>query len=174
MKTPTLFDLVNPELAPDAAETFGRATPCCCPWQPGAPEDHCDSVSSGAIARGVFCRRAEAAAFSVTHEAEARSLPRKGVASTSLTAYRDIQDSLPSREAAVLVGLRRYQAVHGRWPTSYELYRAMAAEGYAFDLNSVRPRLTALWGKGHVIQTARRRCTVTGKRAYVWAVDEEG
>ena len=95
------------------------------------------------------------------------------VQATSVDAYRDLADTLPAREQAVLIGLRRHWASYRQAPTSYELFESMRADGCAFDLNSVRPRLTALWKKGRVIQQARRRCSVTGKTAYTWAINEE-
>ena len=99
--------------------------------------------------------------------------PAKRVATTSIEAYRDIQDSLPARENAVLVGLRRYRAAHRSWPTSYELFRSMSEEGAAFDLNAVRPRLTALHAKGRITRQPKRICRITAKSAYTWAVNEE-
>ena len=95
------------------------------------------------------------------------------VADTSLEAYRHLQDSLPAREQAVLIGLRRYAIVHGHAPTSYELFEAMRADGAAFDLNSVRPRLNSLFNKGDVVRLAKRPCRVTNKTAYTWAIQEE-
>lgn len=93
------------------------------------------------------------------------------VTETSIEAYRGLD--LPAREAAVLIGLRRYAIVHGHAPTSYELFRDMQAEGCAFDINAVRPRLTALWKKSLIIKSDWRACAVTGKNAYTWAITKE-
>ena len=97
---------------------------------------------------------------------------QKQVASTSIEAYRTLGSSLPAREQAVLIGLRRFWASRRFFPTSYELFAAMQAEGAAFDLNSVRPRITALFNKGALTREAKRVCHVTGKRAYTWAIQD--
>ena len=125
--TNSLFgDLFNPNLAPDAAETFDRAN---------APAP-------------------------------------KRVASTSIEAYRAITPELPQREHEVLIGLRRYYAVYRRWPTAYELLRWMQTEGVAFDVNSVRPRLTALRARGRVRQADKRPCTVTRRTVFTWVIED--
>ena len=95
------------------------------------------------------------------------------VEATSLEAYRGLENTLPAREQAVLIGLRRYAIVHGHAPTSYELFSDMRADGCAFDLNSVRPRLTSLFQHGRVTREGKRVCAITKKTAYTWAVTTE-
>jgi hypothetical protein len=86
------------------------------------------------------------------------------VTDTSHSAFEALRDSLPRRERLVWDAL----AACSTPPTAYELERQMARAGNAFDLNSVRPRLTALHAKGCVRWAGKRKCTVTGKRAYTW------
>lgn len=83
----------------------------------------------------------------------------KRMQDTSLEAHRAIQPELPKREADVLAAVLL-------WPdsTSYELVKLM----HAADVNSVRPRLTALRDKGLVQECASRPCHVTGHRAITW------
>lgn len=111
--------------------------------------------------------------LSDTYAEEFAPAAQKQVASTSVKAYRELSDTLPERERAVLIGLRRYWASHRQAPTSYELFESMKADGCAFDLNSVRPRLTALFQHGRVAREAKRMCRVTSKTAYTWAIKEE-
>lgn len=108
-----------------------------------------------------------------TYAEEFAPKPAKAVASTSVDVYRELADSLPAREQAVLIGLRRYFAVHRCAPTAYELFESMRADGCAFDLNSVRPRLTSLFQHGRVSREAKRVCRVTAKKAFTWAIKEE-
>lgn len=89
-----------------------------------------------------------------------------GVQDTSHAAYSGLRGGLPRRERQVWDAL----AACRRAPTAYELTDAMQRAGVAFDLNSVRPRLTALHEKGHVRRCGKRACGVTGKRVYTWAV----
>jgi hypothetical protein len=86
------------------------------------------------------------------------------VQDTSLSAYTDLRDSLPRRERLV------WEALHQctKPPTAYELMRQMKGAGTAFDLNSTRPRLCSLYGKGCVRRIGKRKCTVTGRLAYTW------
>lgn len=99
--------------------------------------------------------------------------PQTGVASTSLEAYAGLRGSLPECEAAVLIGLRRYVAVHHHAPTAYELFQFMASEHSAVDLNSVRPRITSLYHKGTLTRGTKRACRITNKSAYTWAITQE-
>ena len=92
----------------------------------------------------------------------------KRVQGTSIAVYRDdIVPTLPRREALVLAGLTDRAPM-----TAYELFRSMEADGLAddglFDLNSVRPRLTALVDRGLVEKGEKRACTVTGKTVYTY------
>lgn len=91
------------------------------------------------------------------------------IADTSIETYRDhVVPTLAAREQKVLDGLTRYLATHKQAPTAYELYEWMQAQGEAFDLNSVRPRINGLWHKGRIQQGAKRTCAVTGRTAYTW------
>jgi len=90
--------------------------------------------------------------------------PPKAVADTSIDAYRQLVQSLPSRELAVLNALR----AQAEPPSAYELFQWMAARGIVFDLNSVRPRLTELQERHYVERAAKRRCRVTGRTVYTW------
>ena len=131
--TDSLFgDLYNPDLAPDAAETFAAS-----------------------------------------REVETQGLPKKRIAGTSIEAYRVLASGLPRREGIVLVGLGRYRSLYGHWPTAYELYRLLDAEGQVFDINGVRPRLNALHQRGRIRCDGKRPCTVTRRTAYTWAIDNQ-
>lgn len=90
--------------------------------------------------------------------------PPKQMADTSLQVYREIAADLSRREEAVLSALRRCLTP----PTAYELFEQMHARHEAVDLNSVRPRLTALLQKRRVRRGERRTCHVTGRSAYTW------
>ena len=182
MTDPTLFDLVNPEIAPDAAEMSRSTAACQCGHQDREHPQTVQSVWSGRRYRpcavclcGDFTpARHLGSPLTVGARQTGKTITTGGgwSASTSIEAYRALVPELPQREHEVLIGLRRYRSIYGHWPTSYELFRLMEAEGVALDLNSVRPRLTALWKRERVIQTTRRRCTVTGKTAHTWAVDD--
>ena len=89
---------------------------------------------------------------------------QKHVTTTSLDAYSDLQISLPRREALVWTALAQCVVP----PTSYELTERMKAERNAQDVNSVRPRLTALLKKRCVQTVGQRICSVTGKKALTW------
>lgn len=103
--------------------------------------------------------------------------PTRATELTSVEAYREIDPTLAQRERAVLLGLERYHQRRGIWPTAYELYEFMreAAIGGVRDLNSVRPRLTALKAQAIVFNApGRRRCGVTGKAALTWCLPGQG
>lgn len=91
----------------------------------------------------------------------------KAVRTTSGEAYREIEPSLGRREQSVLDALRDWR---GEAPTSYELTEYLKARGQAFDLNSCRPRLTSLQEKHLVVTGEKRRCTISGKRAFTWSL----
>ena len=88
----------------------------------------------------------------------------KHVQDTSIEAYREIAPTLQARERLVLGWLLQAKEP----PTAYELFARMQAAGDAADLNSVRPRLTALESKHVIEKGAKRICRITGKRAYTW------
>lgn len=99
--------------------------------------------------------------------------PAKRVTETSIQAYREIAPSLPKREAAVLNAMQWHSYYAGfAFPTAYELFEQMRRRGLATDLNSVRPRLTALEQRGLIEKGEKRTCTVTGKTAFTWVVKE--
>lgn len=88
------------------------------------------------------------------------------VQDTSVAAYDGLRDSLPRRERLVWSALSKCTAA----PTAYELTESMKRAGLAFDLNSVRPRLTALYERGSVQRLGKRACAITGRKVYTWAV----
>lgn len=89
----------------------------------------------------------------------------KRVRDTSALALRSLD--LPRREQIVLTALQQWT---GPAPTSYELTRWLQADDLAFDVNSCRPRISALVDKGLVVAGPRRACRVTGKSAYTWLI----
>lgn len=100
-----------------------------------------------------------------------REPPKKLVRPTSIEALREVLETLPHRERAVLGALWHWCKVNApRCPTAYELFEHMKARGEAFDLNSVRPRLTELHDRGLVETAAKRKCAVSGKAALTWKV----
>ncbi len=103
---------------------------------------------------------------------DAPPAPPRVVRVTSLEALAAIRKTLPMREAAVFEALELMVALRGpslRPPTAYELLRYMQdRRDGAFDLNSVRPRLTALKEKGLVENGDKVECTVTRKKAFTW------
>lgn len=98
---------------------------------------------------------------------------------TSLEALTAIRKTLALREAAVFESLELCLARAGlRPPTAYELLRFMQGQGYgmsgpAFDLNSVRPRLTALKERGLVENGDKVICTITRKKAFTWLPSQQ-
>jgi hypothetical protein len=101
--------------------------------------------------------------------------PDRATEPTSLEAYSQIEPTLAERERAVLLGLRRFREQRGIWPTAYELFRFMYDQGigHVQDLNSVRPRLTALY-QAHLVEHERekRPCTITGITALTWRLPD--
>jgi hypothetical protein len=92
------------------------------------------------------------------------------IAETSRAAFRDVCDSVEHRHQLVITGLAEYHGECGYWPTSYELLRSLQRTMPTLDLNAVRPRLTELEGRRRVAKGEKRRCSITGKRAFTWAV----
>lgn len=91
----------------------------------------------------------------------------KHVRDTSAVAYREIEPTLSRRERSVLDALRNWI---GEAPTSYELTEYLKGIGQAFDLNSIRPRLTSLQDK-HLVETGeKRKCRISGRTVYTWHV----
>lgn len=86
------------------------------------------------------------------------------VADTSRAAYEIVRETLPRRERLVWEALARCDKA----PTAYELVSRMLQDGDAFDLNSVRPRLTEMYEKGYVRRLGKRTCSVTGRLVYTW------
>lgn len=92
----------------------------------------------------------------------------KRVASSSRESLARVADELRGREHTIWLALQRYRLHHVCDPTAYELFREMHARGEAFDVNSVRPRLTALKDRGLAETCGRRRCSVTGRTVHTW------
>lgn len=60
-------------------------------------------------------------------------------------------------------------------PTALELLAWARAHGeHLFDINSLRPRLTALVESGLVESAGKRRCGVSGKTVHTWRVCDVG
>lgn len=79
------------------------------------------------------------------------------------------------REAQVLRCLAAFWNARQFSPTALELLDWMMAHGErAFDVNSVRPRITALVAKGLVEARCKRQCHISGKTVHAWAVREIG
>lgn len=89
----------------------------------------------------------------------------KKVRTTSAAALRELTPSLSRREQIVLDALADWR---GDPPSAYELTRALQERGLVFDLNGVRPRISALVDKGLVTTGAKRRCRITGRTAFTW------
>ena len=107
---------------------------------------------------------------------DAPPAPPRVVRATSLEALAAIRKTLPMREAAVFEALELMVALRSgvRPPTAYELLRYMqSGKDGAFDLNSVRPRLTALKEKGLVENGDKVVCMVTKKKAFTWQPSKE-
>lgn len=90
------------------------------------------------------------------------------VQETSRAAYQVILPTLPERERAVIEALARFTIP----PTSYELYHHMSIRRDAVDLNSVRPRLSALSKRGVIVKGPKRACSITGFTAFTWSLKE--
>lgn len=97
-------------------------------------------------------------------------------ADTARDVYRDdILPTLESRQQFVRDHLRAYIEQHdGEAPTALELLAFVQARwpGRPFDVNTIRPRLTAMNDMHMVRMDAKRRCRISGKRVYTWALDE--
>jgi len=80
-----------------------------------------------------------------------------------------------TREGQVLRTLAAHWNATQRSPTALELLEWARARGErVFDVNSIRPRLNELVARGLVEPRAKRRCTVSGKTVWTWAVREIG
>ena len=116
-------------------------------------------------------------------DVERREKPWKRQRQTARQVYREIREQAKRRKAAGLETreeqILRLVAAH--WnatqtsPTALELMRWARDRGERlFDVNSVRPRITALVEAGLVDKGTKRRCQVSGKVAWTWAVREQG
>jgi hypothetical protein len=94
----------------------------------------------------------------------------KRITDTSREALATLHPDRATRDAQVIDGLRRYRQAQGSDPTAYELLRFLQREHPWLDLNAVRPRLTELEDAARVRKGDKRRCAVTGKQVYTWAV----
>jgi len=81
------------------------------------------------------------------------------VRDTSKEAFASIGGELTERQAAVLAVLERGKAL-----TNSEL-----AHELAWPINTVTPRTHELRSLGRVYEAGKRKCRVTGRRAYQWA-----
>lgn len=80
-----------------------------------------------------------------------------------------------TREGAVLRCLSAWWNRYQTSPTALELLAWMRArERSVFDINSVRPRITALVESGLVESAGKRKCSQSGKRVHTWRVREIG
>lgn len=102
---------------------------------------------------------------------------------TSREIYRrqraeDIQRAINGQETREGQVLRLLAAFWNRYqfsPTALEVMRWGQEQGEPlFDVNSVRPRITALVAAGLVEPRARRVCQVSGKTVWTWACREIG
>lgn len=98
------------------------------------------------------------------------------MAETSRESYAGVRANLGDRQLTVLRALSAYHDLNSAWPTAYELLEWMRRWKPEFDLNNVRPRLTELRDDDlrFVRADDKRKCGVTGKRAYVWEVSARG
>src|SRR4051794_21074465 len=92
----------------------------------------------------------------------------KRVAETSRAAFAEIAATRHSRGLEVLETLRRFHRQHGIDPTAYELLAWAQVDHPAWDLNSIRPRLTEMKDAGRVETGGKRRCAITHKQVYTW------
>ena len=79
----------------------------------------------------------------------------------------------PTQVATVTSRMRKSHNTSTRQtsPTALELLDWARAQGETlFDINSLRPRLTALVEAGHVETAGKRRCRVSGKTVHTWRV----
>jgi hypothetical protein len=84
---------------------------------------------------------------------------------------RKRQAGQETREGQVLRCLGWHWNVTQTSPTARELAAWMARQGEPVDdINSVRPRLTALVEAGLVETAGKRRCKVSGKTVLTWRV----
>lgn len=82
------------------------------------------------------------------------------VRQTSIESYRTVE--LCNEQQTVLVAVSAYPD-----STDRELARYL---GFS-DPNRVRPRRNELVALGYVIESGKRRCMVSGKRALTWRVN---
>lgn len=88
------------------------------------------------------------------------------VRDTSLKAYDEIQEEgiYDSRMEEVLNAIREVPLMTGREYATIVL-------GYD-DMNIVRPRITDLKTAGYIIEFGKRKCSCSGRSAYIWATLE--
>jgi hypothetical protein len=80
-----------------------------------------------------------------------------------------------TREGQVLRCLAWHWNENQASPTALELLTWMSDRGErVFDINGVRPRITALVEAGIVESAGQRKCSISGKRVHIWRVREIG
>jgi hypothetical protein len=80
---------------------------------------------------------------------------------TSLLAYQDLKPKLGDKQQSVLILIHAHPDC-----TDLELTYKM---GYT-DPNKVRPRRKELLDYGLIVESGKRRCSVSGKLALTWRV----
>jgi len=85
------------------------------------------------------------------------------VRDTSLKTYNEIQEEgiYDSRMDEVLNAIKQVPLMTGREYATIVL-------GYS-DMNIVRPRITDLKTAGYIIEIGKRKCSCSGRSAYIWA-----
>ena len=94
---------------------------------------------------------------------------------TARTVYAELRATLKGRQAQVLRVLAWHWNATQASPTALELMVWARCQGETvFDINSIRPRLKELADAGVIEPRAKRRCAISGKTVWTWAVRERG
>lgn len=96
-------------------------------------------------------------------------------ARTAIDVYRhDIRPTLQGRQLFVRQQLEQFIIQYNVDPTAKELlvYIASKFPQAAFDLNTVRPRLTEMHEQGWVCHAGKRICRVTSRCVYTWGLSK--
>jgi len=90
----------------------------------------------------------------------------KQVRDTSIEAYNTLSSFLlGERQRKVYEAIKELNE-HGIYPTDREIQQHLGWQ----EPNMVRPRRKELEDMGLIIAVGKRKCTVTGKKAYTWMV----
>lgn len=88
---------------------------------------------------------------------------QKNVSETSIEAYRDLKESLSEKKALIFDILKKFGPM-----TGMEIGKCLPPDRYE---TQVRARLYELREAGAIYVIGKRKCKVTNKMVFLWAVN---